>query len=167
MDTRRTRYLQRGMMALLLALGLVVSSVGTSGAWAESSQGGSAGAAEAWQQAPVPSILAAAPTVRLVVHITSTAGTVWGKVMLHYYDHHKRFNRVCTRRLCRLTVPRGVVVHLAQKPTNAASWPFQKWQIRVLLKGMKPRAVMKRFAAFKMMRNTAVTAVYVLHYAHW
>lgn len=163
-----TRQSLAGAVALLLALGLALSLAGTSWARTESNQGSSMAPGNAPQRLRARSILrTTGPTERLVIRITTTGGTVWGKVMVHYYEHHKRFNRVCDRQLCRLNVPRGVVVHLAQTPTNAASWPFQTWRIKILRKGMKPRTVTKQFPAFKLTQNAVVTAVYVLHYATW
>jgi predicted lipoprotein with Yx(FWY)xxD motif len=98
---------------------------------------------------------------RLVIKITTTAGTVWGKVRVRYMYNHTRVHHVCSQQKCTFHVPYGVIVHLSQTPTDASTWPFKKWQIKELGMSTKSKTVTTSTTSLKMDANYVVTAVYV------
>ena len=103
--------------------------------------------------------LAATLGARLTVHITATAGTVWGKVVVRYAQGGNSISRTCSAASCRFAVPAGVVVHFTQAPTNASTWPFHGWKVK---SAGHTRTVMKASPALTIRANSTVTAVYVV-----
>lgn len=113
-----------------------------------------------WHAALVNSIpLAAAPAVRLTLHVTTTGRTVWGTIRVAYTFGGRHLKASCASRTCRLTVPAGVALHLRQRPTNAVTWPFRSWKIA---SGHARRLLRTVRTTLTIRRNTTVTAVYVV-----
>jgi predicted lipoprotein with Yx(FWY)xxD motif len=108
-------------------------------------------------QASVP--LAATAIERLVVRITATDGTVWGRVTARYSYAGRHTQLSCAQATCSFLVPYGVTVHLRQTAIDAATWPFKQWQIRAKA-GATRR--MQGSASLRMVTNYRVRAIYVL-----
>lgn len=93
------------------------------------------------------------------VNITSTSGTVWGKVNASYTYRHATTQRSCAAANCTLHIPQGVTAHLSQTATDTSTWPFQAWHVTV--KG-HTRTMTANSVKVKVTGKTSITAVYVL-----
>jgi predicted lipoprotein with Yx(FWY)xxD motif len=107
------------------------------------------------QVAPLAAVLGA----RLTVHVTTTGGTVWGKVVVRYASGGRTVSQTCAAATCHLAVPVGAIVHFSQKPLNAATWPFHGWRIK---NAGRTRTLSKSAPSIKIGGNSTVTAIYVL-----
>lgn len=114
-----------------------------------------------WHAAQVNATpLAATPARRLTIHITTTGGTVWGKVTVRYSFRHHVKRHSCARASCTFAIPSGFTLHLSQSPTNSSTWPFSRWLMHQ--SGSRTRPLKGRAPSFKFTRNSTLTAVYVL-----
>lgn len=95
----------------------------------------------------------------LVVKITHTGSTVWGKVTLSYDVGTKMFTKRCTTSKCSWKVPAMTHLTLIEKPTNAATWPFEKWTAN---NGGKMSTKMGKTLKLTIDGMATVKAVYVL-----
>jgi hypothetical protein len=93
----------------------------------------------------------------LTIAITTTGGTVWGKVTATYTSNHKTVHKTCAHQKCTYQVPHGVMVHFKQTPTNTTTWPFKDWLVKTSHTATKMGAAVN----VKMQGNLTVTAVYV------
>lgn len=119
--------------------------------------------------AVAPAVLAAGPATRashvaatqrlqeLTIHITATGGTIWGTVTVRYTYQGRTVQRSTNHALTVLQIPRGVTVHLSQRPLDAITWPFEQWTI---VRGAQTLDRPAATISFKMSRNYQVTAVY-------
>jgi predicted lipoprotein with Yx(FWY)xxD motif len=110
-----------------------------------------------WYVATVGIPLAAAPAERLSVNITTTGGTVWGRVIVRYIFGGRLVGLSCVQASCSFIVPGGVKVHLRQLPTNTTTWPFREWLVRP-----SHRVVSKGSLTLTMKRSLTVRAIYAL-----
>ncbi|MBV9279550.1 MAG: hypothetical protein JOZ41_05675, partial [Chloroflexi bacterium] len=104
--------------------------------------------------------LAATAVERLAVHITATGTAVRGRVSVRYVYLGRQVERACGSAGCQFFIPYGVTVHLTQRPTDAASWPFKQWRIRSIGTGSTARATSRAIPAIRMTDSYRVTAVY-------
>jgi hypothetical protein len=93
----------------------------------------------------------------LTIAITTTGGTVWGKVTGTYTSNHKMVHKTCAHQKCTFQIPHGVMVHLKQTPTHPTTWPFKDW----LVKTSKTATKMGAAVNVAIMGSVTVTAVYV------
>ena len=117
----------------------------------------------AWFAATANSVqLAATVAERLTIGITTTGGTVWGKVLARYSFNQRQVVQVCSKRTCAFPVPHGVRVHLSQTPTDAMSWPFKNWEIKGIRTTASIRLVGNASTSFKMKGSYRVNVVYTI-----
>jgi predicted lipoprotein with Yx(FWY)xxD motif len=117
----------------------------------------------AWFAATASSVqLAATVAERLTIGITTTGGTVWGKVVARYSYDQQQVVQVCSKRTCSFPVPHGVRVHLSQTPTDAMSWPFKNWELKGLRTTARTQVVTTASTSFKMKRSYRVNVVYTV-----
>ncbi|HEX6506900.1 MAG TPA: hypothetical protein VF221_04635 [Chloroflexota bacterium] len=121
--------------------------------------------------AAAPAVLAAKPSgvvkhsltarhiQQLTVTITATGGTVWGTVTARYTYQGHTVQRTTSQAVSTITVPRGVTVHLQQRPASASIWPFKHWTVG---QGAKASTTGAATLSLKMNRNYQVTALYIL-----
>jgi predicted lipoprotein with Yx(FWY)xxD motif len=112
--------------------------------------------------AAVSTPLAATPVERITTSITTTGGTVWGRLTLRYAYQHRLVQHTCARTTCQFLVPFGVQVHLSQTPTHAATWPFKQWQISEIGMHTKSRISHATATSLKVTSGYTVKAVYVV-----
>ncbi|MBV9282487.1 MAG: hypothetical protein JOZ41_20605 [Chloroflexi bacterium] len=94
---------------------------------------------------------------QLTINITTTGSTVWGTVTVRYTYRGHTVQRSTSQALATFAIPRGVTVHLAQRPLNAITWPFEEWTIT---RGAQTSDRSAAATSFKMTGNYQVTAVY-------
>jgi hypothetical protein len=114
-------------------------------------------------------VLAASPSARashapaavhaqqLTIDITTTGSTVWGTVTARYAYKGHTVSRSTRQSASTFTVPRGVTVHLTQKPLNSVTWPFEQWTI---VRGAQTVNRSVGSTTVKVNHNLKVTAVY-------
>ncbi|HZU12522.1 MAG TPA: hypothetical protein VFB58_06750 [Chloroflexota bacterium] len=102
---------------------------------------------------------AAGSTVKVTVKITTTGGTVWGKVRLSYTAHGMKAAKTCGKAKCSFSVPRGVQLKLKETPTNTQTWPFKGWVIK---SGMGTKHVQAASVSWHATAAAVIQAVYTL-----
>jgi hypothetical protein len=66
----------------------------------------------------------------IVVNITTTNGTTWGKVTADWMAHGKMMmGKVCRKAKCTYAVPHMTRVTLKETPTSPSTWPFKHWVV--------------------------------------
>jgi len=66
----------------------------------------------------------------LVVKVTSTNGTVWGKVVVDYKSGGKvKMLATCSKSKCTFHPPHMVKLILKETPKNNSTWPFKHWKL--------------------------------------
>ncbi len=97
--------------------------------------------------------------IPVTVSITTTSGMVWGTVTAKDTFRHRVTRHSCATAMCKLRVPRGVMLHLNQVATDSATWPFKDWQIKTRhgVRSMKASAI-----AIRVTGGMSVAAVYVV-----
>jgi hypothetical protein len=96
---------------------------------------------------------------RLTIAITTTSGSVWGKVTARYTWSHKNALKSCSQTKCTFQIPHGAMLHVKQTATNTATWPFKDWVVKTS-RGTATK--MGSSVSMKMNANATVTAVYIL-----
>lgn len=101
----------------------------------------------------------AAHIIPVTVSITTTGGTVWGTVTAKDTFRHRVTRYSCATAMCKLRVPRGVILHLNQVATDSATWPFKDWKIKTRhgVRSMKASAI-----AIRVTSSMSVAAIYVV-----
>ena len=112
----------------------------------------------------VSSTLAAArhdKTDALVIKITKSDGTVWGKVTVDYKSGGKeKMLGACSKASCELHPPHMVKLTLKESPTHPMTWPFHAWKLTN--GGMKATPEMGKTLKFEIENGMATAkAIYV------
>jgi len=94
----------------------------------------------------------------LKLAITTTSGTVWGKVKVSYKAGGKTVKHTCSTASCSYAVAKGTKVSLHQTPTDSSTWPFSQWKITA---GGKSTSSSKPALKVTVSGTMKVTAVYV------
>lgn len=94
----------------------------------------------------------------VTIAVTTTSGTVWGRVKATYTVHGHTTTHTCSRAKCTIHVPQGVMLHLRQTPISSMTWPFKDWTVKM---GQHTRTLKANTITVKITGSTRVTAVYV------
>ena len=103
-----------------------------------------------------------AKTDSLVVKITTTSGTTWGKVSIDYTQNGKmKMLGACKVASCTFHPPHMVKLALTESPTHKSTWPFHSWKL--VNGGMKAKTSMGSKLKFEIENGMAtVTAKYTV-----
>lgn len=109
---------------------------------------------------PVP--LAATAVERVVIHITTTGGTVWGSVVAHYKKGAAAKTARCSKSTCTWKIPSGTRLRLSETAADSATWPFKLWQIRPTSGHAKPHTSKGTSVTLRVKSGYSITALYVV-----
>ncbi|HZT95342.1 MAG TPA: hypothetical protein VFB34_00760 [Chloroflexota bacterium] len=66
---------------------------------------------------------------KLVVKITTTSGTTWGRVSVDWKAAGKTFMYTCRKKKCVYHPAHMVKLHLSEVASSPSTWPFAGWSI--------------------------------------
>jgi len=96
----------------------------------------------------------------LVVKITTTSGTTWGKVTVHWDVGTAMHSKKCATAKCTFHTPAMVKLTINETANSPATWPFQEWKVT---NGGKTKSVLKHKDTFEIMGGMATAqANYIL-----
>jgi hypothetical protein len=97
---------------------------------------------------------------KLTVKISTSNGTVWGKVNVDYKANGMmHMAGVCNQASCSYMVPHMVKLHLTEIPKDKAMWPFGHWSVMGAA-GNKPMRMGSKLVFEIMGHHATVKAVY-------
>jgi predicted lipoprotein with Yx(FWY)xxD motif len=111
-----------------------------------------------WMVAAASVPLAATDKATVKVNVTTSEGTVWGRVTLSFRSHGRKIKKVCVKSACTFHVPLGVSAKL-QESARSATWPFSGWEIQ---SASGSTTSSKSKISLSVTQNYVVTAEYVL-----